>query len=170
MTYTLGPLPDDPTQERVLVEVIENPNRQDLQVRYGLDVITVPNEGTQINCDGPAWFMPLYRSSYPGEHPDLTYRGQTSTAQEREERIKAEKASGLYRPTLREVFWREQQAGQRRQRNAEWMRQHRQQHRQEKGPVACTHCGSEFTPKRSTAQFCSTACRVAAHRAAKQQS
>jgi hypothetical protein len=29
----------------------------------------------------------------------------------------------------------------------------------------CTHCGATFTPKRSTAQFCSTACRVAAHRA-----
>jgi ribosomal protein L32 len=31
--------------------------------------------------------------------------------------------------------------------------------------IPCTHCGTIFTPKRSTAQFCSTACRVAAHRA-----
>lgn len=30
----------------------------------------------------------------------------------------------------------------------------------------CAHCGSEFQPKRSTAQFCSTKCRVAAHRKA----
>lgn len=29
----------------------------------------------------------------------------------------------------------------------------------------CAQCGSSFTPKRSTARFCSTACRVAAHRA-----
>ena len=29
----------------------------------------------------------------------------------------------------------------------------------------CAHCSAEFTPKRSTARFCSTACRVAAHRA-----
>lgn len=32
--------------------------------------------------------------------------------------------------------------------------------------MACAHCGATFTPKRSTAQFCSTRCRVAAHRAA----
>jgi hypothetical protein len=30
----------------------------------------------------------------------------------------------------------------------------------------CNHCGSVFQPKRSTAQFCSTKCRVAAHRKA----
>jgi len=29
---------------------------------------------------------------------------------------------------------------------------------------ACQHCGATFTPKRSTARFCSTRCRVAAHR------
>jgi hypothetical protein len=28
----------------------------------------------------------------------------------------------------------------------------------------CPHCLETFTPKRSTAQFCSTRCRVAAHR------
>ena len=33
------------------------------------------------------------------------------------------------------------------------------------GSVACSHCGATFTPKRSTARFCSAACRVAAHRA-----
>ena len=31
--------------------------------------------------------------------------------------------------------------------------------------TVCVHCGATFTPKRSTAQFCGTACRVAAHRA-----
>jgi hypothetical protein len=31
----------------------------------------------------------------------------------------------------------------------------------------CAHCGTAFTPQRSTATFCSTKCRVAAHRAAK---
>jgi hypothetical protein len=34
-------------------------------------------------------------------------------------------------------------------------------------PVACRHCGASFTPQRKTAQFCSTACRVAAHRKGK---
>jgi len=29
----------------------------------------------------------------------------------------------------------------------------------------CAHCGAVFTPRRSTAQFCSSGCRVAAHRA-----
>jgi len=33
--------------------------------------------------------------------------------------------------------------------------------------ATCHHCGATFTPKRSTAQFCGTACRVAAHRANK---
>ena len=31
----------------------------------------------------------------------------------------------------------------------------------------CQHCGATFTARRSTAQFCGTACRVAAHRASK---
>ena len=30
--------------------------------------------------------------------------------------------------------------------------------------TTCAHCGETFTRKRSTAQFCSTRCRVAAHR------
>ena len=33
---------------------------------------------------------------------------------------------------------------------------------------ACEVCGNDFEPKRSTARFCSSKCRVAAHRAAKQ--
>jgi hypothetical protein len=31
-------------------------------------------------------------------------------------------------------------------------------------PRPCAQCGATFTPKRSSAQFCSTRCRVAAHR------
>ena len=31
-------------------------------------------------------------------------------------------------------------------------------------PIACGQCGAVFTPKRSTARYCSTRCRVAAHR------
>ncbi|PBC57039.1 hypothetical protein CJ177_15815 [Rhodococcus sp. ACPA1] len=31
--------------------------------------------------------------------------------------------------------------------------------------VACAHCSGEFTPARSDARYCSTRCRVAAHRA-----
>jgi hypothetical protein len=29
---------------------------------------------------------------------------------------------------------------------------------------SCAHCGNNFIPKRTTAEFCSTRCRVAAHR------
>jgi hypothetical protein len=32
-------------------------------------------------------------------------------------------------------------------------------------PIACAGCGQAFTPKRSTGRYCSTRCRVAAHRA-----
>ena len=35
----------------------------------------------------------------------------------------------------------------------------------DRAEATCAHCGETFTPKRSTAQFCSTRCRVAAHRA-----
>ena len=31
-------------------------------------------------------------------------------------------------------------------------------------PIACSHCGERFNPQRSTAKYCSTNCRVAAHR------
>jgi hypothetical protein len=31
-------------------------------------------------------------------------------------------------------------------------------------PVVCSHCGTEFKPRRRSARFCGTACRVAAHR------
>jgi hypothetical protein len=31
--------------------------------------------------------------------------------------------------------------------------------------VACSHCGIEFRPLRRSARFCSSACRVASHRA-----
>jgi hypothetical protein len=32
-------------------------------------------------------------------------------------------------------------------------------------PAACLRCGESFTPKRTTARFCSVRCRVAHHRA-----
>jgi hypothetical protein len=165
MTYSLGPLSDDPTQERILLEVIENPAGYGVQVQFCLDVVTVPNEGVEINCDGMAWYLTTYRTSHPGEHPTITYRGPTVSDCEREERIAALKASGTYRPTLHQLLREEDAAAKRRERNAEWMRRQRAEQRKENQPVACIHCGSEFTPKRSTAQFCSTRCRVAAHRA-----
>jgi len=49
----------------------------------------------------------------------------------------------------------------------QWKRYKRRQRNHQPKPVACAHCGEEFTPKRSTATFCSAKCRVAAHRAAK---
>jgi len=42
---------------------------------------------------------------------------------------------------------------------------YRDRHRVERSAI-CQHCGNTFTPQRSTARFCSTACRVATHRAA----
>ena len=33
--------------------------------------------------------------------------------------------------------------------------------------VTCQHCGTEFTARKSTAKFCGTNCRMAAHRAGK---
>ena len=42
---------------------------------------------------------------------------------------------------------------------------YRQRNRKTKEPIACGHCGQQFTPKRSTALFCSAKCRVSANRA-----
>ena len=42
---------------------------------------------------------------------------------------------------------------------------YRAKHRVDKEPQPCAHCGELFTPKRSTAKFCSSSCRVAVHRA-----
>ena len=44
-------------------------------------------------------------------------------------------------------------------------RQERARVREPKKPIKCAECGERFTPKRSTARFCSARCRVAAHRA-----
>ena len=38
--------------------------------------------------------------------------------------------------------------------------------REPKKRIKCAQCGERFTPIRSTARFCSTRCRMAAHRAA----
>ena len=165
MTYTLGLLPGDPTQERVLIDVTCNPAGWGAQVMYCLDVVTVPNEGVSIVCDGQAWFLDAYRRNYPGEHPDVSYRGPVSTDAERREAAKAAKAAGTYRPTLRELLWQEEVDRRCRKRKSEWMRNKRARQGQERQPIACHQCGATFIPKRSTAHFCSTRCRVAAHRA-----
>lgn len=52
-----------------------------------------------------------------------------------------------------------------RARRASQVRQTRPSRAKEQQPTTCATCGDEFTPKRKTARFCSTKCRVAAHRA-----
>ena len=54
----------------------------------------------------------------------------------------------------------------RRQQNTATVRRIRERRRDDRWQN-CAQCSAEFTPKRSTARFCSTACRVAAHRKAK---
>jgi hypothetical protein len=168
MTYSLGTLPGDPTQERILLEVIDNPGGWREQVMFCVDVATVA-PGTDIHCDGSDWFYAHCANDrfnrFPGEWPDVTYRGASSTSEERRARVEEEKANGTYRPTLRELLWEEETAEHRRAANREWMQKHRAATRTARSPQPCSHCGATFTPKRSTAQFCSTACRVAAHRA-----
>jgi hypothetical protein len=52
----------------------------------------------------------------------------------------------------------------RRQKNTATVQRLRERRRDDRWQN-CAQCSTEFTPKRSTARFCSTACRVAAHRA-----
>jgi hypothetical protein len=53
---------------------------------------------------------------------------------------------------------------QQRERSRQDSKAYRDRHRQEKTPQPCAHCGEAFTPKRSTAKFCSAKCRVYASR------
>jgi hypothetical protein len=48
---------------------------------------------------------------------------------------------------------------------AEVQRQRRAEARKPKKPIRCAQCNERFTPRRSTARYCSARCRVAAHRA-----
>ena len=57
------------------------------------------------------------------------------------------------------------QAEHLRQLKVESDRRYRAKRATPKPEQPCAHCGEMFTPKRSTARFCSTKCRVAAHRA-----
>ena len=168
MTRSLGLLPADPTQERILLEVISNPHGVAEQVMFCIDVATV-TPGTEFCCDGDAWLYEHCANDlfgrFPGEWQKVTYRGPSYIQGERLELIEAAKANGTYRPTLRELLWTEERQNNRRNRNAEWMRKQRAQNKQDRPTASCAHCGATFTPKRSTAQFCSTACRVASHRA-----
>ena len=52
---------------------------------------------------------------------------------------------------------------ERRYRTRRGREQYRQAHPAK--PANCGHCQASFTPLRSTARYCSTRCRVAAHRA-----
>ena len=153
-----------------MLEVIENPHGHAEQVMFCIDVETV-TPGTDVCCDGSGWFYQHCANDlfgrWPGEWQKATYRGPTYREAERLERIKVDKANGTFRPTLRELLWTEERQNNRRNRNAEWMRKQRAQSKQDRPTASCAHCGTEFAPKRSTAQFCSTRCRVAAHRAGK---
>jgi hypothetical protein len=56
----------------------------------------------------------------------------------------------------------------------QWRRYWEKQRRHEaaglvQGALACAHCGKEFHPRRSSGRYCGVRCRVAAHRARKQQ-
>jgi hypothetical protein len=55
----------------------------------------------------------------------------------------------------------------RKQKNTRQKR-YRGRHRVER-QATCEHCSATFAPQRSTARFCSTACRAAAHRQQKEQ-
>jgi hypothetical protein len=156
MTYSLGTLPDDPTQERILLEVIENPHNPFGQVMFCLDVATVTT-GTEMACEGNPWQLRYCSPEHlnlPGEWPRITCRGLTW-----------DQRRALLGPTLAGLFSYERGIEARRAANREWMQKHRAATRTARSPQPCSHCGATFTPKRSTAQFCSTACRVAAHRA-----
>jgi hypothetical protein len=54
MTYTLGVLPDDPSRERIVIDVMANPAGFGSQVGFCLDVVKV-DLGTEMRCDGDSY-------------------------------------------------------------------------------------------------------------------
>ena len=146
---SLGLLPDDPTKERLLIGISEGGSIGG--VHFCIDSEVVDAGTTPVLCDSV--FGPLYSDA----NFRAAYDFKRSTAVEQEPR-----------PTLQELLVWERRYNERNDYRRDWMRRHRAERRTRPSVRKCPQCGKEFQPKRSDARFCSTTCRVKAHRQSRQ--
>ncbi len=143
--YYFKPLVDDPTKRRIIVEVTPNPAGMYSQVLNCIHTEVVDiNESSSIALDRQDghsfWnFCPTSAGlSWEPVYTDL--------------------------PNLDQVFKNEAKHKERNEYQKLWIRKKREKHIK---PVMCKQCDQFFLPKRSTATFCSSKCRLQCHRASK---
>ena len=144
--YYFKPLVDDPTKRRIIVEITPNPAGMYSQVLNCIHTEVVDiNESSSIALDRQ------------DGHSFWLHRPTTSAGLSWEP---------VYTdlPNLRQVFKDEVKHKERNEYQKLWIRKKREKHTK---PVMCKECDQFFLPKRSTATFCSSRCRLRCHRANK---
>ncbi len=135
---------DDPTKKRIIVEVTENPAGLFSQILFCIDT-----EVVDVNTDSIAVDDDTIFGNYMFLHP-----------------IAGLKRKLIYSelPSMARLERNEIERKARNEYQKQWIRKKREKHIK---PVMCKQCDQFFLPKRSTAVFCSSKCRLQCHRASK---
>ena len=142
--YEFPTLIDDPTKKRIIVEVTENPAGIYSQILFCIDT-----EVVDVNTDSIAIDDETIFGNYLFLHP-----------------IAGLKRKLIYSelPSMATLESNEIKRKERNEYQKLWIRKKRKKHIK---PVMCKQCDQFFLPKRSTAVFCSSKCRLQCHRANK---
>ena len=142
--YEFPTLIDDPTKKRIIVEVTENPAGLFSQILFCIDT-----EVVDVNTDSIAVDDETIFGNYMFLHP-----------------IAGLKRKLIYSelPNFANLLADEVKRIERNEYQKLWIRKKREKHIK---PVMCKQCDQFFLPKRSTAVFCSSKCRLQCHRASK---
>ena len=145
--YELPVLIDDPTKKRIITEVTENPAGVYSQILFCFDTEVVEASSRSIAADDDTYFRCC----------DLQMIGLQDAGLKR---------FTVYSqiPSLGTVLTNERKQKERNEYQKQWIRKKRKKHIK---PVMCKQCDQFFVPKRSTAVFCSSKCRLQCHRANK---
>ena len=142
--YEFPTLIDDPTKKRIIVEVTENPAGIYSQILFCIDTEVVDVNTDSIAVDDDTIFgMFIWRNPIAGLKRKLIYSELPSMARLESNEIKRKERNEYQKL---------------------WIRKKRKKHIK---PVMCKQCDQFFLPKRSTAIFCSSKCRLQCHRANK---
>ncbi len=135
---------DDPTKKRIIVEVTENPAGLFSQILFCIDT-----EVVDVNTDSIAVDDETIFGNYMFLHP-----------------IAGLKRKLIYSelPNFAHLLADEVKRIEKNEYQKLWIRKKRKKHIK---PVMCKQCDQFFLPKRSTAVFCSSKCRLQCHRANK---
>ena len=141
--YELTVLIDDPTKKRIITEVTENPNGF-MQILFCFETEVVEASSRSIAADDDTYFRCC----------DLQMLG-LQTAGLKRFRVYSQI------PSLGTVLTNERKQKERNEYQKQWIRKKRKKHIK---PVMCKQCDQFFLPKRSTAVFCYSKCRLQCHR------